>query len=433
MKTQKKQKPALAAIAAISVALLAGCSGSESAATGSEALSSTGIEPVTVNMLGFAFEPSNVAGIFDDFTERTGITVNIEYVPSDQYPTVLQTRVSSESDVDLINLRGGAEFNRYASAGTFADISGDAMLDNLSSGGIANGVYEGKNYGFSLSTYLTGVFYNKELFEELGVSVPTNWDEFIDVIQTIEQSETGIAPIIYSAGTNWTNQYIYHNAIAVNWEQNPDFMDQLKTGDVTWADNSPFVTQIERLEALVEEDVFLRGSESLQYDDALAAFATEKGAMWVMGNWAMATLPDYEPLAFTPGAFALPINEPGQEAAPAASLSDNIVTVTSWSEKQEAAKKVLEYMSTAEFGAKYQVARGVKGAALGIAGAEYSPYQGDWDALFEDAVPYPPNIGPSVNGEGPSLLAGILSGNSTPSDVVAGFQDLQEIDNVNGY
>lgn len=412
-----RRMAALAAGAAVAL-VLTGCAASSG---GSD-------EGVTLRMLTFGFDKSTDA-IFDAFTKDTGIKVVMEKSASDQFPSILQSRVSAETDLDLINLRGGAEFNKYAEAGTFADITGFEFLDNVSEGAVQNGLYDGNSYGFSMSSYAIGVYYNQDLFEELGITVPTNWDEFTEAADTIRESDTGVAPLVASAGDSWTNQYYYHNAIATFASENPQFMDELKAGDAAWADNPMLLTQFERFQELANSGHFITGAQSLKYTDAQAAFGAGKAAMWVMGSWGLGGL---TPAGFTPGAFALPINDAGAPAAAASSLSDNIVGMTSWSKHPKEAEQLLEWLTSPEFASAFQEIQGVKSTVEGIE-APYSEFQGDWDALFPDSIAFPPNLGPTVNGEGPAVIGEILAGTLNPADAVAKFQALQDADNVTGY
>jgi raffinose/stachyose/melibiose transport system substrate-binding protein len=412
------QKLTWIAIAATATLALSSCSSSSAGTSGNDN---------TLHMLSYTLPEDST--LFDAFTEKTGIEVVVERVESDNFAPVLQTRVSAKTDIDLINLHGGSEFNKYAEAGTFVDVTGAGYLENLNDGAVDSGVFDAKNFGYSISSYLVGVYYNTDVFESLGLEVPTDWDEFMAAAETISTEGDGVAPLAFSSATNWTNQYIYHNALAIFAQENPDFMADLQTGDAEWADNTLFAKQLDRFEELAEAGYLITGAQSLKNDDAQAAFYTGKAAMWLMGTWALG---EVEPDGFTPGAFALPVNEPGEPAAPASSLADSIVGVTSWSKQKSAAEKLLEWMTTEDFGSAYQEVKSSKSSVNGITG-EYAPFQEDWDALAATAVPFPTNLGPSVNSQGPDAIGAILAGSLSPEDAIARFQELQNADNSSGY
>lgn len=361
------------------------------------------------------------------FEEETGIAVELEVVDSGSFPAVLQSRVTAKSDVDILNVRGGAEFNKYARAGSFLDLEGQEFLSGISESGLAAGTYDDTVFGYSQSSYVIGVHYNKSLFSELKLEVPQNWDEFMAVAEAIKNA--GVAPVNASAADGFTNQYIYHSAIAIYADENPGFMDDLQSGAATWSDNKLFTRQIERYEDMVKAGYYLPGGQSLKDPDAAAAFNAGKVAMWIQGSWSVAQL---APEGFEPGAFALPINDAGEDLAPASSLSDQMFTVTSWSTKQDEALQFLEYMTRPDVATIYSEARKHASTVKGVS-AELSPYQADWDAILANAIEFPSDLAPSVNGQGPDLLSEILIGVSTADDIVAGFQTLQEADNETGY
>lgn len=77
--------------------------------------------------------------------------------------------------------------------------------------------YEGKHYGVPKDFDTIGVFYNKKIFKEAGVEVPTadwTWDDFHDKAKKI--SDWGKSKSIYGCATtiNGDGQGTYYNTIA---------------------------------------------------------------------------------------------------------------------------------------------------------------------------------------------------------------------------
>lgn len=382
-------------------------------------------------MLSFAFTTPAAQASLNDFTKRTGIKVAIDNIDSASFPSVLQTRVLGKADVDVINLRSGAEFNKYASSGTFTDQTGKSFLTNIDKGAISVGTVNNKTYGFAMGQYIISVVYNKSVFSKLGISVPTNWQEFIAAAKRIKDSGNGVAPVLISGGESWTNQYWYHNAIADWASKNPTFMSAVKSGTAKWSENSEFVKQISRVQDLGKQGLFIPGGETVKYNDAVSAFNAGKAAMWVMGSWCLDSL---KPSGWDLGAFALPVNDdPGTPTTGASSLQDNMIAIPTWAKHPAEAQKLMEYMTTTDWGKTFQTSNSVKSTVAGVTGAPYSQYENVFDPLYANAHPFPANIAPSVNGSGPDLLGALLTGGGDPNAVVAGFQKLQDTDNTSGY
>lgn len=381
-------------------------------------------EGETINVLGYQPIPQE---ILDDFKTKTGITVKLDRQGGGDFAQILQSRVSAKSDIDVLNVRAGAEFNKYAKANTFEDLSGEAFLDNVDEIGLEPGKVDGKTFGYSQSSYVTGVFYNKDIFKKLGIEVPKNWDELTAAAAKIKAS--GTPPFVFTAADAWTNQYFYHNAIAIHAKENPSFMEDLATGKAKWQDNELFTKQVNRFEDLVKKNYLVPGANSLPGQEGQNMFSAGKAAMYLMGTW---TLSGLTPEGFEPGMFALPINDAGQPPAVASSLADNMYTVTSWSKKKDAAKKFLDFMTQKESAIAYAEANKTASTIKGATG-EFSPYQADSDALTKSAAPYPTNMGPSVNGTGPEILGDIVAGTASADDAIKKFQALQDDDNQTDY
>ncbi len=64
------------------------------------------------------------------------------------------------------------------------------------------GVCEGRTSAIPYSVMGAAVIYNKEIFAQNGLEVPTTWDELIAVCDTLEAA--GITPFYGTFADNWT-------------------------------------------------------------------------------------------------------------------------------------------------------------------------------------------------------------------------------------
>lgn len=123
------------------------------------------------------------------------------------------------------------------------------------------------------------LFYNKELFEQAGVQVPTNYDELKAVVAAFK--EKGIIPMSVFAKEKWPTVALYDI-----------FANHLDEGGVLKLDKGlakasdpAYRTAAERLSEIIKLGLLPKGATSLNYDQAAALFYEGKAAMFLNGQW----------------------------------------------------------------------------------------------------------------------------------------------------
>ncbi len=221
----KKKVISLLLTVAVTASLLAGCGGSGAAAGGAasgaadsgaaaDAGSGSGGEVEEITWMFWddlnATEDLITKGykdVIDRFNKDyegkyhvTPITTNLE-----EYYTKLNALVASGETPDVFIVSPGPNLTTYVDPGVAADLTpylDDEWKNSFSSEAVfAQQTYDGKIYAVPLNIAAACVFYNKEMFEEAGASVPKTWDELIDACKKIK--EKGHNPITISAGTAW--------------------------------------------------------------------------------------------------------------------------------------------------------------------------------------------------------------------------------------
>lgn len=138
---------------------------------------------------------------------------------------------------------------------------------------------EEKAYGVPYATNASGVIYNVDKFEELGLEIPKTWDEFIDVLDQIK--DAGEQPLLMTYKDAWTSLCPW-NSMAPDLQ--PDgFTDDRKEGKTTFAGTHEEI--VEKYLTLLDyaQDDFM----GLTYDDGNKAFANGDAVMIINGNWAI--------------------------------------------------------------------------------------------------------------------------------------------------
>ena len=147
--------------------------------------------------------PQNFSG--PKWEELTGIKVNvIESQVNEMFPKMLQEHRAGTGAYDVLSVvpawmgdmvRAGAvepldEYvDKYGYRDELEDI-GDVYRENQMRVGDTI-------YGFPDDGDVLILYYRKDIFEEMGLSVPTTWDEFYEVSKAITDAK---APEVYGAG-----------------------------------------------------------------------------------------------------------------------------------------------------------------------------------------------------------------------------------------
>lgn len=168
--------------------------------------------------------------------------------------------------------------------------------------------YPGRLSVIPWSAAAEGVIYNKGLFDQHGVDVPTTWDELLEVCTTLKAA--GVTPFYGTFKDSWTvMQGLYDYSIGGSIDVG-DFLTRLRaqgadvgpTSEVSF--QKDFTGPLEQGLQLIE--FFNADAAGQGYGDGNTAFAKGEGAMYLQGPWALADIstaaPDLEV-----GTFPLPM------------------------------------------------------------------------------------------------------------------------------
>ncbi|MFH0919603.1 MAG: extracellular solute-binding protein [Fibrobacterota bacterium] len=154
---------------------------------------------------------------------------------------------------------------------------------------------DGLNYCISYDMIETGIFYNKNIFKELGLSVPETWEAFIDCMKKIESS--GRTPLLMSGWifSDWCTDLffnqLYHNLLpGIDLAKDPvrePYMDGYLDGpEITFLLKKGFFSRrdprfVEMWKIMHELKKYT--NKDLQTIDFIREFVTQRAAMlWYM-------------------------------------------------------------------------------------------------------------------------------------------------------
>lgn len=268
----------IATVTALGLAL-AGCSsgggsggGEPSAGGGTAGASSAPSEDfsgVTLEVAGSwsGAEQDNFQAVLDQFSQDTGATVNYTSF-GDNAATILGTQIEGGNPPDVALLPQPALLQQLASDGDLVPLSDAAqseVADNYSQSWIDLATVDGKQYGvwFKASNKST-VWYNKDIYDQAGATVPKTWDDFMQQLQLIQDS--GYSGISIGADVGWPITDWFENVYLRT--AGPDKYDQLTNHEIPWTD--PSVTQaLQVLQQLFSSDVVEPGAAQRTFPESV--------------------------------------------------------------------------------------------------------------------------------------------------------------------
>lgn len=363
----------------------------------------------------------NLIAAFEE--ANPGVEVELEILAGDDtYNTILTSRMASNTAPDIFEVLNN-DPRQYIEAELLTDLSDEPWVeDQIDTVRNLADQWDGTTYTFVPEVNSGGVFYNTELFDEVGVEVPETWDEFLDVVR--EFRSAGITPLSVGGKDGWTLQAQWTQMMRA--ASDADEGARLTSGELLYSESTN--ADIFRAFAeLVEIGGFDPNATGVDWPSSANDFALGRTAMMIQGTVALPAIrtaaPDGEfgmfPMPFAPEGVDAPL-----ALAPAATQA-----IPASAAHPELAKKFLEFWASPEVHTAY-----LKDAAA--LSSLVTSTSGDIDPAFAEMSALLPTRGIDIAGfvrptpaVGSAIQAGmqsIMVGTSTVDEVLAQIDAAQQ-------
>ena len=237
------------------------------------------------------------------------IAVTLETQPAGtEGDNLMKTKLATGEMADVFWYNSGSLFQALNPDQNLVDLSDESWVGDLQDTMAAvvstgTGVY-GAPFG---STQAGAVLYNKTIYAELGLEVPTTWDEFAANNEAI--AAAGTTAVIQTYGETWTSQLFILGDFGNVLAQDPDWAEEYTAGNRKYVDEpglQGFVNQQEAAEA----GWFNQDFASAMYDDGIRMVATGEGAHYPILTSAVSTIQqNYPDNVEDVGVFPLPAQD----------------------------------------------------------------------------------------------------------------------------
>ncbi|MBD8024925.1 ABC transporter substrate-binding protein [Microbacterium gallinarum] len=250
-------------------------------------------------------------------------------------------------DLGLLNYN--MEMARFMERGALSDLSdmaeAERILPEVQDLVDQYATYPGRTSVLPYSVMAASVIYNKRIFEEQDLEVPTTWDELIEVCEALKTA--GITPIYGTFKDPWTVGQGWFDYAVGGQIDVADFYAQLNELGTEVGPDSP-VSFEKTLAAPVEQMTELvknytnADAASRAYGDGNLAFAKEEAAMYLQGPWAFGEIDKTNP-DLDLGTFPLPMTDDPDDLRVRVNI-DLAAWIPEASDQKEGARDFLSYL-----------------------------------------------------------------------------------------
>lgn len=271
--------------------VLSGCGAAGGNAGGGDSQAGGGGDKITLNMMHLwpagssAQQNKLVNQIIEQYQkDHPNVVIKQEVLENEQYKNKLKV-LSASNELPDIGITWAAGFMEpYVKGGLFTPLddllNGEQLKDKFVAGTTEAYAVDGKTYALPIELNISPIYYNKAIFEKYNLQVPTTYDEFKQVVQTL--ASKGVAPIALGNKDRWTGS-LWYMYLADRIAGNEALA---KAIDGTGSFEDPGLVQAAaEIQSLVDVNAFNKGFNGLSNDEGKSEFMNGKAAMYLMGTW----------------------------------------------------------------------------------------------------------------------------------------------------
>jgi len=231
--------------------------------------------------------------IFDDYTKATGIQFDQTVFPVPFEQNLLAKWATGERP-DILQFHAiGNWLVQLNPEQNLIDQSDMPFVKNTVAGLLDRaGNYRGKYYAAIIDyPFIDGVFYNKQVFQRLGLKIPTNYQELLAVCAAIKQKAPNVAPIYTGGGDQWPLQVLAFIMWNDDIKADARMIDDLNANRIKFTDPR-FVAGIAKEKEILDKGYYNKDILTAKFTDEQSHLMDGSAAMVVNGSWIVGSLLD---------------------------------------------------------------------------------------------------------------------------------------------
>ncbi|WP_319568043.1 ABC transporter substrate-binding protein [Cohaesibacter marisflavi] len=361
-----------------------------------------------------AFEASN-----------PGIKLKFTPMAPTEYNSAINSKLGAGTAGDLISCRPFDASLALYKAGYLEDLTSMDAMSNFSD--VAKAAWQtddaAHTFCVPMASVIHGFIYNKDAFDELGLTAPETEEEFFAVLDKIKEDGSYI-PMAMGTNDQWEAATMgYQNIGPTYWKGEEGRLalikGEQKLTDPQW---------VEPYEVLHKWAPYLGdGFEAQTYPDSQNLFTLGRAAIYPAGSWEIAMF--NEQADFKMGAFKPPVKAKGDTCY----ISDHVdigIGMNAKTENPEAAKTFLAWVASPEFAEIFGNALPgffpLSSAPVEISdplAEEFVSWRGDCETTIRSTYQILSRGTPNLENETWGASAAAIKGTATPEELGKKLQD----------
>ncbi|MBK8024832.1 MAG: extracellular solute-binding protein [Chloroflexi bacterium] len=321
-------------------------------------------------------EPAHVEyyqWVIDEFeAANPNIQIEMEAVADEPYKDKIRV-VMASGDVPDIFFSWAGEFSwKFAREGRALPLDdaffGTDWKDDVINSAAEPYRWEGVLYGLPMRINAKFMVYNKAIFDSVGLSAPTTWDEFLATCDALKEAD--IVPLAFGNEFPWASSHYVGDLNAKLVPGDAIQSDYLLTGESDTLFSHPgYVEALARFQELNNRGCFNEGANALQHSLARASFiAGRTGMIYVELEEFVTIAEGMGQDAF--GFFQFPSGTGGDGDQNLLTGAPDGFMVSAETEHPEEALAFLRFLLSPERGAEYVRRLGIPSAVVGAVNDE---------------------------------------------------------------
>jgi len=225
--------------------------------------------------------------------EHPEVELDAQAIPPDGYRQRLKTVAAANEMPDVFFAHAGTTIKEFFEGGFIQPIN--PVLDkypdwknNFTDGAFGPLTFDNGIYAAPVNASVTSIlYYNKTLFEQNNVKVPTTWDEMMTAVKTFK--DKGITPIALGNKAAWLAQSSILSSLADRVTGTEWFLKAAKQDGAKFTDPE-FVQALTYFKSLSEAGAFQNGFNSIDNTQMEQYFVQGKAAMMIDGAWGITNM-----------------------------------------------------------------------------------------------------------------------------------------------